>query len=59
MKVIIMGSGRVGVQLLDCSSTKVTRWPLSIMMSMPLHTWGPNFKGQKIVGVGFDKEVLA
>ena len=58
MKVIIMGCGRVGEQLagllvdeghqvvaIDCDSSALARL-------------GPNFKGQRIIGVGFDREVL-
>jgi len=58
MKVIIMGCGRVGEQLagllvdeghqvvaIDCDASALARL-------------GSNFKGQRITGVGFDREVL-
>jgi trk system potassium uptake protein TrkA len=58
MKVIIMGCGRVGEQLagllvdeghqvvaIDCDASALARL-------------GSNFKGQRIIGVGFDREVL-
>ena len=58
MKVIIMGCGRVGEQLagllvdeghqvvaIDCDASALARL-------------GPGFKGQRITGVGFDREVL-
>ena len=58
MKVIIMGCGRVGVQLArllvdDGHQVAVIDYDASALTHLE-----PNFKGQKIVGVGFDKDVL-
>ena len=58
MKVIIMGCGRVGSQvgrLLENEGHQVT-----VIDPEPrnLDRLGANFKGQKIKGVGFDRDVL-
>jgi len=58
MKVIIMGCGRVGEQLArllvdDDHQVVVIDYDDSALARL-----GPNFKGQKINGVGFDRDVL-
>lgn len=58
MKVIVMGCGRVGEQVcrfLDAEGHNVT-----VIDSNPeaLAHLGPDFRGRKICGVGFDKDVL-
>ncbi len=58
MKIIIMGCGRVGEQLArflvdEGHQVVVIDYDASAMARL-----GPNFKGQRIVGVGFDREVL-
>src|SRR5512139_1458361 len=58
MKVIIMGCGRVGVQL---SRLLVDEGHLVMVIdcdSNALANLEPNIKVQKIVGIGFDRDVL-
>lgn len=58
MNVMIMGCGRVGEQLarlLDGEGHQVVVIDLN---AQALNRLGPQFKGQKIVGVGFDRDVL-
>jgi trk system potassium uptake protein len=58
MKVIIMGCGRVGAQvsrLLENEGHQVT---VIDPEAANLDRLGPEFKGKKIHGVGFDREVL-
>ena len=58
MKVIIMGSGRVGVQLARLLVDEGHQVAVIDYDANALTHLGPNFKGQKIVGVGFDRDVL-
>lgn len=58
MKVIIMGCGRVGVQLArllvdEGHEVAVIDYDVNALTYL-----GPNFKGQKIIGVGFDRDIL-
>jgi len=58
MKVIIMGCGRVGEQL---SFLLLNEGHLVTVIDsdpLALDRLGPNFKGQKIHGVGFDQDIL-
>ncbi len=58
MKVIIMGCGRVGEQvarLLDSEGHQVV---IVDYNPMALDRLGADFKGQKVVGVGFDRDIL-
>jgi trk system potassium uptake protein len=58
MKAIIMGCGRVGSQLgrlLDSEGHAVT---VIDSENEALNLLGPEFKGRKIRGIGFDREVL-
>jgi len=58
MKVIIMGSGRVGVQLARLLVDEGHQVAVIDHNASALTNLEPNFKGQKIVGVGFDRDVL-
>jgi trk system potassium uptake protein TrkA len=58
MKVIILGCGRVGEQLarlLDSEGHKVV---VIDHDTSALARLGPEFKGQKVEGIGFDRDVL-
>jgi trk system potassium uptake protein TrkA len=58
MKVIVIGCGRVGSGLAQAmvrrshDVTVIDKDPIS------LNRLGPAFKGRKIVGIGFDREIL-
>lgn len=58
MKVIIIGCGRVGSRLAQLMSRR--GHDVTVIDSDPaaLKRLGPSFKGQKIVGIGFDRDVL-
>jgi len=58
MKTIIMGCGRVGEQLARLMADEGHQ--VTVIDSDPsaLDRLGPDFKGEKIVGVGFDRNVL-
>ena len=58
MKTIIMGCGRVGEQLARLIADEGHQ--VTVIDSDPsaLDRLGPDFKGEKIVGVGFDRNVL-
>jgi len=58
MRVIIMGCGRVGVQLALLLVEEGHQVVVIDYDANALTRLGPNFKGQKIVGVGFDKDIL-
>jgi trk/ktr system potassium uptake protein len=58
MKVIIMGCGRVGVQLANLLVDEGHQVAVIDYDANALARLGPNFKGQKVTGVGFDKDVL-
>ena len=58
MKVIIMGCGRVGVQLAWLLVDEGHQVAVIDYDASALTRLGPNFKGQKIVGVGFDRDIL-
>lgn len=58
MKIIIVGCGRVGSALtLDLS---LRGHQVTVIDNDPLafESLGPAFKGEKVVGVGFDREIL-
>ena len=58
MKAIIMGCGRVGEQvgkILDSEGHEVTMIDYD---AEALERIGPGFRGRKIIGVGFDRNVL-
>lgn len=58
MKVIIMGCGRVGEQLARLMSEEGHRVSVIDFDSRALARLGDNFKGKKVIGVGFDRDVL-
>src|SRR4030042_5919057 len=58
MKVIIMGCGRVGEQLARLLVDEGHQVVVIDYDTRALARLGPNFKGQRISGVGFDREVL-
>ena len=58
MKVIIMGCGRVGEQLARLMSEGGHEIAVIDYDSSALARLGDNFRGKKVKGVGFDKDVL-
>ena len=58
MKVIIMGCGRVGEQLARMMSEEGHTVAVIDYDPTALARLGENFRGQKIKGIGFDKDVL-
>lgn len=58
MKVIIMGCGRVGEQLARLLVTEGHEIVVIDQDADALARLGPNFKGQRIAGIGFDRNVL-
>ncbi len=58
MKVIIIGCGRVGEQLARLLVDEGHQVAVIDQDAKALDRLGPNFKGKRITGVGFDREVL-
>jgi trk system potassium uptake protein TrkA len=58
MKVIIMGCGRVGEQLARLLVTEGHQIVVIDQEPSALERLGANFKGQRITGVGFDRDIL-
>ncbi len=58
MKVIIIGCGRVGEQLARLLVDEGHQVVVIDYDARALARLGPNFKGQRIAGVGFDRDVL-
>jgi len=58
MKVIIIGCGRVGEQLARLLVDEGHHVAVIDYDARALARLGPNFKGQRITGVGFDRDVL-
>jgi trk system potassium uptake protein TrkA len=58
MKVIIIGCGRVGEQLARLLVDEGHQVAVIDYDAGALARLGPNFKGQRITGVGFDRDVL-
>ena len=58
MRVIIMGCGRVGEQLARLMSDEGHDVAVIDYSDMALARLGPDFKGRRVRGVGFDREVL-
>lgn len=58
MKVVIMGCGRVGEQLARLMSEEGQRVAVIDYDANALARLGPNFKGETVRGVGFDRDVL-
>jgi len=58
MVVIVMGCGRVGEQLLRLLTSEGHQVAVIDCDSNALNRLGPAFKGRKVLGVGFDYDVL-
>jgi trk system potassium uptake protein TrkA len=58
MKVIIMGCGRVGEQLARLIVSEGHQVVVIDQEASALERLGPDFKGQRITGIGFDRDVL-
>jgi trk system potassium uptake protein TrkA len=58
MNVIIMGSGRVGGQLGQLLTKEGHQITVIDVNPQALESLGPDYKGRKVAGVGFDQEVL-
>ena len=58
MKVIVMGCGRVGEQVSRLMASEGHEVVVIDMDAAALARLGPDFKGQTLRGVGFDREVL-
>jgi trk system potassium uptake protein TrkA len=58
MKIIVMGCGRVGEQLARLLVDESHQVSVIDYDAKALERLGPNFKGQKVIGVGFDRDVL-
>jgi trk system potassium uptake protein TrkA len=58
MKVIIMGCGRVGEQLARLMVDEGHEVRVIDISTQALERLGADFKGRKVLGVGFDRDVL-
>lgn len=58
MKIIVLGCGRVGEQLARLLVEEGHQVVVIDYDAGALARLGPNFKGQRIAGVGFDRQVL-
>jgi trk system potassium uptake protein len=58
MRVIIMGCGRVGEQLAQLMSEEGHDVAVIDYDATALARLGPDFKGRRVKGIGFDREVL-
>jgi trk system potassium uptake protein len=58
MEVVIMGCGRVGAQLANLLSMDGHKVSIIDMDLKSFNRLGKSFKGEKVLGFGFDKEVL-
>lgn len=58
MRVIIMGCGRVGEQLAQLMAEEGHDVTVIDYDAAALARLGPNFKGRRVRGVGFDRDVL-
>ena len=58
MKIIIVGCGRVGEQLAYLMAEEGHDITVVDLKESALDRLGPHFKGRKVVGVGFDRQVL-
>lgn len=58
MKLVVMGCGRVGEQLVRLMAEEGHRVAVIDYDANALARLGPHFKGQTIKGVGFDRQVL-
>lgn len=58
MKVLIMGCGRVGEQVARLMANEGHEVVVIDVDARALERLGASFKGQRVVGVGFDRDVL-
>ena len=58
MQIVIMGCGRVGSQLANLLSMDGHKVSIIDLDPKSFNRLGKSFKGEKIVGFGYDKEVL-
>ena len=58
MKVIVMGCGRVGEQVVRLMATEGHEVIVIDHDARALDRLGPEFRGKKVKGVGFDRQVL-
>ena len=58
MQIVIMGCGRVGSQLANLLSMDGHKVSIIDLDSKSFDKLGKSFKGEKIIGFGYDKEVL-
>ncbi len=58
MRVIIIGCGRVGEQLARLLVDEGHQVAVIDQDVRALERLGPGFKGQRIAGIGFDRDVL-
>src|SRR3972149_3057085 len=58
MKIIIMGCGRVGEQVARLMATEAHDVTVIDYDAQALDRLGPEFRGKKVKGVGFDRQVL-
>jgi len=58
MRIVVMGCGRVGEQLCRLLVDEGHQVAVIDYDPQALARLGPNFKGRKVIGVGFDREVL-
>lgn len=58
MKVIVMGCGRMGEQLARILADEGHEVAVIDYNPLALERLGPHFKGRKVLGVGFDRDVL-
>lgn len=58
MRIIVMGCGRVGEMVSQLMAKEGHDVVVIDKSAQALEHLGPNFKGRKVVGIGFDRDVL-
>ncbi len=58
MRVVVMGCGRVGASLADALSRIGHEVAIIDRDATAFHRLSPEFNGQRVLGMGFDREVL-
>jgi trk system potassium uptake protein len=58
MKILIVGCGRVGAGLARTLTARGHNVTIGDKDPLAFEVLGSNFKGQKVIGVGFDRDVL-
>jgi trk system potassium uptake protein TrkA len=59
MKILIVGCGRVGISLARTLNLKGHQVTVVDKDPLAFEQLGPTFRGQKVVGIGFDRDTLA